>query len=46
MSKQKKPVTDLTTEETIKRLFPKKVREKAKEVAREKDKPKKREISL
>ncbi len=45
MLNQKKPVTDLTTEEAIKRLFPKKVREKAKEVAHEKEQPKKSETS-
>ena len=38
MTKKKKPVADLTTEEMAKKLFPKKVVEKAKEVAHEKDK--------
>lgn len=33
----KKPSTDLPTEEAIKKLFPKKVVEKAKEVAHEHD---------
>ncbi len=37
MTKKKKPI-DLTTEEALKKLFPKKVVEKAKEVAHEKDK--------
>ena len=37
MTKKKKPV-DLTTDEAAKKLFPKKVVEKAKEVAHEKDK--------
>jgi hypothetical protein len=42
MPKRKKPFSKLTTDEAMKRLFPKKVREKAKEIAHEKDKPKKR----
>ena len=37
MPKKKKPITELTTEETIKKLFPKKVVDKVKEVAHEKD---------
>ncbi|MGH7931238.1 MAG: hypothetical protein ACREQV_26000 [Candidatus Binatia bacterium] len=37
MSKKKKPVTELPTEDAIRKLFPKKVVEKAKEVAHEKD---------
>ena len=37
MTKKKKPI-DLTTEEALRKLFPKKVVEKAKEVAHEKDK--------
>ena len=36
-SKKKKPLTDRPTEEAIKKLFPKKVVEKAKEIAHEKD---------
>ena len=35
--KNKKPAKELTTEEAMKRLFPKKVRERLKEVAHEKD---------
>jgi len=45
MPKPKKPASELTTKETMKRLFPKKVREKAKEIAHEKDEPKKRDQS-
>jgi hypothetical protein len=37
MTKKKKPITEKPTEETIKKLFPQKVVEKAKEVAHEKD---------
>ena len=37
MPKKKKPITELTTEEAIRKLFPKKVVDKAKEVAHEKD---------
>ncbi|MBI4329376.1 MAG: hypothetical protein HY685_05890 [Chloroflexi bacterium] len=40
MARKKKPAKDLTTEEALKRLFPKRVIEKAKEVAHEKDSPK------
>jgi hypothetical protein len=41
MPRKKKPPSDLTTDEAMKRLFPKKVVEKAKEVAHEHDpKPK------
>ena len=35
---KKRKVKDLTTDEAVKKLFPKKVVEKAKEVAHEKDK--------
>ncbi|MBI4216281.1 MAG: hypothetical protein HY687_02650 [Chloroflexi bacterium] len=38
---KKKPITDLTTEEVVKKLFPKKVHETAKKVACEKDAPRK-----
>lgn len=37
MPKKKKPDIELTTDEAIKKLFPKRVVEKAKEVAHEKD---------
>jgi hypothetical protein len=37
MAKKIKRLIDLTTEELMKRLFPKKVIEKAKQVAHEKD---------
>ena len=37
MPEKKKPLTDRPTDEAIKKLFPKKVVEKAKEVAHEKD---------
>jgi len=37
MPKKKKTAMDMTTEELAKRLFPKKVRDKLKEVAHEKD---------
>ena len=37
MGRKKKPVKDYTTEETIKKLFPKKVILKAREIAHEKD---------
>lgn len=36
---KKKKAQELTDEEALKRLFPKKVREKLKEVAHEKDDP-------
>ena len=39
MPRKKIPVTELPTEEAMKKLFPKKVIEKAKEVAHEKDPP-------
>ncbi len=38
--KKKKKAEELTNEEIARRLFPKKVRDKAKEVAHEKDKKK------
>ena len=37
-TKKGKPASELTTEEAMKRLFPKKVRDVLKEVAHEKDK--------
>jgi len=37
LPKKKKTAMDMTTEELAKRLFPKKVRDKLKEVAHEKD---------
>lgn len=37
MSRKKKPVTELPTEEAIKKLFPKKVIDMAKKVAQEKE---------
>ncbi len=37
MPKKKKTISDMTTEELAKKLFPKKVVDKAKEVAHEKD---------
>ena len=37
MPKKKKTAMDMTTEELAKRVFPKKVRDKLREVAREKD---------
>ena len=41
MPKKRKPAIELTTDEAMERFFPKKVRDKAKEVAHEKDpKPK------
>jgi hypothetical protein len=39
MPRPKKEPRDLTTEEAIKKLFPKKVRETIKEKAREQEKP-------
>ena len=39
MAKKIKRLIDLTTDELMKRLFPKKVIEKAKQVAHEKDQP-------
>lgn len=39
--KTKKPLTDLPTEQVIKKLFPREVIEKVKKVAHEKDTPKK-----
>jgi hypothetical protein len=42
MPKKKKRLTDLTTEEVIKKLFPKRVIEKVKKIAHEKDTPKSR----
>ena len=37
MGRKKKPAKEYTTEETIKKLFPKKVITKAREIAHEKD---------
>jgi hypothetical protein len=37
MPRKKKPVKDYTTEESVKKVFPKKVVEKVKEIAHEKD---------
>ena len=37
MGRKKKPVKDYTTYEALKKLFPKRVIEKAKEIAHEKD---------
>ena len=39
MPKKKVPVSELPTEEAVKKLFPKKVIEEAKKVAHEKDPP-------
>ncbi len=38
MPRKKKTARDMTTEELAKKIFPKKVRDKLKEVAHEKDK--------
>ncbi len=37
MGRKKKPVKDYTTDEAVKKLFPKKVIDKAREIAHEKD---------
>ena len=37
MGRRKKTAKDMTTEELAKRIFPKKVRDKLKEIAHEKD---------
>lgn len=43
MPRKKKKAHELTTEETLKRLFPKKVRDELTRVAREKDDPEDKE---
>ena len=39
MPRNKKPITEMTTEEVMKELFPKAAVKKAKEVAHERDNP-------
>jgi len=39
MPKKRKPATELTTDEAMERMFPKRAIKKAKEVAHEKDPP-------
>ena len=40
MPRKKKPIEEMTTEEVVKELFPKKAIKEIKKVAHEKDKPK------